>query len=269
MIDFVHLICDYAPGDMAWAEIRSAFSSQLGVNVRLHATAVKSFDTVGTGFVLAQLSLSPKELRATKLLVFANTAPRKDRTSPRKNNEGEGLLYARLKNGVIVVAVNSGYSLSFVRDEIVELWSTNVAEEGSQFRSRDYFPTIVGKVTADDLSCLVTKLSIEDNIPAPPPNAVAYIDSFGNLKTTIRTGDKIVSSLKEGMRVRIKIGYVIRGATVATGSFNVMEGDLAFTPGSSGHNGRYWELFVRSGSAWDEFAQPAAGSEIAIVEADQ
>jgi hypothetical protein len=268
MIDFVHLICDYAPGDMAWAEIRSAFSSELGVNVRLHATAVKSFDTIGTGFVLAQLSLSPEELRAKNLLVFANTAPRKDRTSPRENNEGEGLLFARLKNGVLIVAVNSGYSLSFVREEIEELWSTNVVEEGSQFRSRDYFPTIVSKVTADDFSCLVHKLSVAENIPPAPANAIAYIDSFGNMKTSIKTGDKLVSSLKEGMRVRIKIGSIIRGATVATGSFNVMEGDLAFAPGSSGHKGRYWELFVRSGSAWEEFGRPASTTPLTIEKSE-
>jgi hypothetical protein len=268
MIDFVHLICDYAPGDMAWAEIRSVFTSKLGVNVRLHATAVKSFDTISTGFVLAQLSLAPEELRAKKLLVFANTAPRKDRTVPRHNNEGEGLLYARLKNDVIVLAVNSGYSLSFVRDDIVELWSTNVVEEGSQFRSRDYFPIIVGKVTADDLSCLVHKLTVNENIPPPPTNAIAYIDSFGNIKTTMRTGDKIVSSLISGMRVRVRIGSIVRGATVATGSFNVMEGDLAFSPGSSGHQGRYWELFTRSGSAWEEFGRPAPTSEVTIEQAD-
>ncbi len=264
MIDFVHLVCDYAPGDMAWAEIRSAFSSELGVSVRLHATAVKSFDTIGTGFVLAQLSLAPEELRAKKLLVFANTAPRKDRHTPRENNEGEGLLYARLKNGVLVVAVNSGYSLSFVRDEIVELWSTNVVEAGSQFRSRDYFPRIVGQVVSDDLSCLVNQLAVAENIPAPPESVVAYRDSFGNLKTTIKTGDKTVMALKEGMRIKIKIGSIVRAATVATGSFNVLEGDLAFAPGSSGHKGRYWELFVRSGSAWEEFGRPASGSEVII-----
>jgi hypothetical protein len=44
----------------------------------------------------------------------------------------------------------------------------------------------------------------------------------------------------------------------------VMEGDLAFAPGSSGHDNRYWELFTRSGSAWDEFANPPTGSVIHI-----
>jgi hypothetical protein len=268
MIDFVHLICDYAPGDMAWAEIRSVFSVKLGGSARLHATAVKSFDTIATGFVLGQLSLGPEDLRPKHLLVFANTAPRKDRHTPRENNEGEGLLYARLNNGVAVLAVNSGFSLSFVRKEIVELWSTHARDEGSQFRSRDYFPIIVDQVVKEDWSCLAHQLTVDDTIPPAPSNTVAYIDSFGNLKTTIRTGDPLIASLKSGMRVKIKIGSVMRAATVATGSFNVMEGDLAFSPGSSGYQGRYWELFTRGGSAWDEFAHPATGSEITIVQAD-
>ena len=268
MIEFVHLICDYAPGDMAWAEIRSVFTAKLGGDVRLHATAVKSFDTMSTGFILGQLSLAPDELRPKNLLVFANTAPRKDRRTPREKNEGEGLLYASLKNGVTVLAVNSGYCLSFITPDIIELWGTKVREEGSQFRSRDYFPIIMEKIVHKDFTCLNHQLSIEQTIPAVPPNAVAYIDSFGNLKTTIRSGDPLVSNLTAGTRIKVKIGAVLRTATVATGSFNVMEGDLAFAPGSSGYERRYWELFTRGGSAWDEFMHPPTTSEITIIRSD-
>jgi len=258
------LICDYAPGDMAWAEISSVFAANLGTQVKMHLTSVRSFDTIATGFVLAQLSLAEEQHHPKKMLVFANTAPRKDRHTPKVNNEGEGLLFAKLKNGVSVVAVNSGYSMSFIMPAIAELWSTNAEEHGSQFRSRDFFPQIVRSVAVEDLSCLKHRLDPENTIPEVPSNVVAYIDSFGNLKTTMRTGDKLVSSLTSGMRVKIKIGSVIRAATVATGSFNVMEGDLAFAPGSSGQDRRYWELFTRGGSAWEEFHHPATGSEITI-----
>jgi len=264
MIDFVHLICDYAVGDLAWAEIVSAVTAHLPANVRMHLTSVRSFDTISTGFALAQISLAPQKLRPNNLLVFANTAPRKDRRDPKLNNEGEGLLYAKLKNGVSVVAVNSGFSFSFLRDEVAELWSTNAEEEGSQFRSRDFFPRIVGLACAGDLSFRENRLDPTVLIPKLLPNAVAYVDSFGNLKTTIRNGDPVVSPIASGTRVKIRIGNVIRTATVATGSFNVMEGDLALAPGSSGHDKRYWELFVRGGSAWHEFSQPSTGSKIVI-----
>jgi hypothetical protein len=269
MTDFVHLVCDWGTGDLAWAELVSAFTAKLPAGVRIHKTSIKSFDTISTGFAVAQISLAPKELRPANMLVFANTAPRKDHSDPKKNNEGEGLLYAKLKNGVDLVAVNSGFSLSFLRDEIAELWSTNAKQEGSQFRSRDFFPAVVHAAVAGDFSFRLKQLDASQSVPAPPPSAVAYIDSFGNLKTTIRSGDPIVNSIASGTRLRVRIGSIIRAATIATGSFNVMEGDLALAPGSSGYERPYWELFTRGSSAWDEFGHPTTGSKISIVVSSQ
>lgn len=268
MVELIHLICDWGNGDLAWAELTSALAAKLPSSVRLHMTSIKSFDTISTGFAVAQVGLAPLELRPAKMLVFANTAPRKDHSDPKIDNEGEGLLYAKLNNGVDLIAVNSGFSLSFLRDEIVELWSTNAQEQGSQFRSRDFFPEIVHAAVAGDYSFRRTKLDASQLVPTPPPSSIAFVDSFGNLKTTIRSGDPLVSSVAAGARLRVRIGSVIRAATVATGMFNVMEGDLAFAPGSSGQERRYWELFSRGGSAWDEFGHPTAGSKVSIKPAD-
>jgi hypothetical protein len=261
---FVHLICDYASGDMAWAEVVAAMKAKLPANAFMHLSTVGSFETLSTGFVLAQASLADANLRPENLIAFANCAPRKDRRTARINNEGEGLLYGLLNNGVEIVAVNSGYSLSFVREQIVELWSTDAEEHGSQFRSRDFFPRIVGALAHKDYGFKLHKLDPLEIIPTPPEQVVGYIDSFGNLKTTTRSKDKVVANLEAGERVKVIINGVIRTATVATGSFNVMEGDLAFSPGSSGQDNRYWELFKRGSSAWHEFAKPAVGSQIII-----
>ncbi len=262
---YLHLVCDYAPGDLAWAEVWSAFSSTLPDDVKMHITSVRSFDTIATGFILAQLGMSPPNFRPENVLVFGNCAPRKDLRQARQDNEGEGLLYGILKSGVKILAVNSGFSLSFIRSEFEELWSTTAEDRGSQFRSRDYFPNLVGSLVRGDQSCLLHRLEPASTIPEAPKETIAYIDSFGNLKTTIRTGDPILSSLKSGTRIKVTIGSVIRTATVASGSFNVLEGDLAFAPGSSGYDKRYWELFKRGGSAWQEFAEPANGTKIQII----
>ncbi|MBK7748775.1 MAG: SAM-dependent chlorinase/fluorinase [Candidatus Obscuribacter sp.] len=264
MSSFIHLVCDYASGDLAWAEIMAALSCKLHDDTRIHTTSVMPFDTVATGFIVAQLALSARELRPKNLLVFANCAPRKDKKDARPGNEGEGLLFATLKNGVQVVAVNSGYSLSFVRDQVQEVWSTNVEEAGSQFRSRDFFPLAVSKASRGDFSFRNKKLAVLDVVPEPPSSVIGYIDSFGNIKTTIRAGDPLVSELVAGTRLKVTIGSHMSTATVASGSFNIMEGDLAFAPGSSGHENRFWELFKRGGSAADEFGHPAPGSPIKI-----
>lgn len=260
----VHVVADYSPGDLAFSEMISALSRHLPAGWDWHATAVGSFDTIAAGFVTAQLGLQDESLRAPKTIIYTNSAPRKDRVIPRHNNEGEGLLFGILSNTVPVVIVNSGYSLSFIRESLSELWSVHVDKAGSQFRSRDLFPPIVGMVAKDDYSFKDEQLDPLKVIPAPPVSVIGYVDSFGNFKTTMRDGDKEVANLKAGDKVKISINGVIRVATVATGSFNVDEGDIAFAPGSSGHNKRYWEIFQRGGSAWETFQQPRVGTHLEL-----
>ncbi|HEY9789164.1 MAG TPA: hypothetical protein V6D22_02115 [Candidatus Obscuribacterales bacterium] len=268
MKSMVHIICDYAPGDMAWAEVLSAINAVLPEEWHTHLTSVGSFETISTGFVLAQVALAEPPLRPENLIVFANCAPRKDLRHARANNEGEGLLYGTTRNNVGIIAVNSGYSMSFVRDELTQLWSIKVDHGGSQFRSRDNFPRIVGQAAKDDRSFLWHQLNPKEHIPDPPAESIAYVDSFGNFKTTFREGDEVLKKLTPGQRIKVTIGALIRTATVASGSFNVMEGDLAFAPGSSGHARRFWEIFQRGGSASASFAHPPVGSKITIAPAD-
>jgi hypothetical protein len=162
------------------------------------------------------------------------------------------------------MAVNSGYSLSFVREDLAELWKITVDTGGSQFRSRDNFPQLVGRAARGQIDFLVEKLSPTDVIPPPPPAAVGYIDSFGNLKTTMRDGAVELKGLEPGQRVMVSINDVEMAVTVASGSFNVQEGDIALSPGSSGHGCKYWEIFQRGGSAWQTYRKPRPGSHISI-----
>ena len=265
MKSLLHVICDYAPGDMAWAEVMSAVHAQIPGEWATHQTSVGSFDTISTGFVVAQLALAESTMRPPKLVLFANCAPRKDLTKARTNNEGEGLLYAALNNDVDVLIVNSGYSMSFLKNEIKKLWSVKVDAGGSQFRSRDNFPRVLGQLVSGDNSFMWHELNAGECIPDAPIDAVAYIDSFGNQKTTIRDGDPRLKQLAPGQRIKVIINGVTRTATVATGSFSVMEGDLAFAPGSSGHTLRYWEFFQRGGSASAEFDRPHVGEKIQLI----
>lgn len=257
----VQIIADYAPGDLAVAEVIGALSGELSGEYRWHFTSVQSFDTVSTGFAVAQLGLQGTE-KGT--IIYANCAPRQDLATARHNNEGEGLLFGILENGTPVVVVNSGYSLSFIRENLKELYKTNANSGGSQFRSRDIFPRVVGQVAKGDLSFCGDKLDPERVIPAPPSSAIAYVDSFGNLKTTIRDGDPIVRNLEPGQRIHATIQGIERTLTVAAGSFNVEEGDIAFAPGSSGYGQRFWEIFQRGGSAFESYGKPRVGTRIAL-----
>jgi len=264
MQKLIHMILDYAPGDLACAEVVSALAAQIPGDYHWHVTSVVSFDTISTGFVMAQLGMQSTALRPSETLIYANCAPRKDRSEARVNNEGEGFLYGVLKNGVRVLAVNAGHSCSFIRDDLAELWTIAVDCSGSQFRSRDNFPQLVGRAAREERGFLLKQLDPHTVIPATPLSAVGYIDSFGNLKTTIRDGDAELCDLRPGQRLLVSINGVEMAVTVATGSFNVQEGDIALSPGSSGHSRKYWEIFQRGGSAWHTYRKPRPGTHIAI-----
>lgn len=260
----LHIVADYKAGDLAFSEVSSALQRHLPAAVSQQVTSVGSFETVATGFVLAQLGLQREELRAPDTFLFANCAPRRDRATPRRDNEGEWLLYGKLSNGVPFAVVNSGYSLSFMRDEIAELWSVNIPEGGSQFRSRDLFPPIVGKMMKGELDFRKSRLDPLEIVPPFPDKVVGYIDCFGNLKTTVREGDAATLDLHEGEKLQITINGITRPAIVARGSFNVQEGELALAPGSSGHGRRFWELFERGRSAERSFNFPRSGDGIEL-----
>jgi hypothetical protein len=127
---------------------------------------------------------------------------------------------------------------------------------GSQFRSRDLFPETAAAIALGDPDALAEEVD-PAAIPEVPERSVAYVDGYGNLKTTI-------ASPATGS-VRVNIGGVEREASASDGSFEVGEGELAFAPGSSGWGETRWmELFLRGGSAWEAFGQPAVGADIAV-----
>jgi hypothetical protein len=264
MRGLVHIIADYSPGDLAFAEMVSALMKELPDNYHTWGTSVASFDTIALGFEVAQLGLQDKSLRPENTIIYANCAPRRDRDDARRDNEGEGILFGHLTNGVPVLVVNSGYSLSFVRNALSELWTVNVERGGSQFRSRDIFPPLVGKIARRELDFLGTKLEPTSVTPEAPYGVIGYVDSFGNIKTTFRQGDPLLDKLTPGQHIRVTIHGVTRPAIFSSESFSVADGETAFGPGSSGRDKRYYEIFRRGESIHQAFKMPPVGSRVVI-----
>jgi S-adenosylmethionine hydrolase len=114
-------------------------------------------------------------------------------------------------------------------------------------------------IAKDDFSLLGEAFKPEQ-IPDPPSDRVAWIDGYGNIKTTIPSS---TLNLEPQSKIVIRIGDVVSDAIYSDGSFKVPEGTLAFSPGSSGwvtpEGGeavRWMELFLRGGSAWERFGKP-------------
>lgn len=250
---FISLIADYGNGDPAFMEVTQRLLLGLP-DAQIHWLSVPPFSTLATGFWIAQLGLNAG---SPNRLIYHNCAPRQDDPEARRDNEGEGLTYALLPNGVKVVGVNAGYTLSFIKDHAKVLHTVNVSRGGSQFRSRDVFPNAATAIAQDNFELLGEQIALAQ-IPDAPLDRIAWVDGYGNIKTTI-PGDRV--QLEREAKVVIRIGDVVSDAIYSDGSFKVPEGTLAFAPGSSGWEvdgspRRWMELFLRGGSAWERFGRP-------------
>ena len=266
----VHIVADYGAGDLAFAEVVQRICRYLPY-ARSVLTPVPEFATLAAGFCVAQLGLNEAP---PGTLIFHNVAPRADDEQPRRANAGERLAFARLPTGVSVIGVNAGYTFSFVRDEAVELRWVAVPAEGSQFRSRDVFPQAVAAIVQGDRQALAEPLAPTE-VPDVPEGVIAYIDGYGNLKTTLSA---IAGVSTESRSVRLRIAGREHQAMAGQATFAVAPGQLALAPGSSGWSTsgtqpgtgssevRWMEVFLRGGNAWRTFGCPAIGDEVEIVE---
>lgn len=261
---YISLIADYGIGDPAFAEVTQRLSMALP-SAQISLVSVPPFSTLATGFWVAQLGLNPGP---TERLIYHNCAPRQDDAKPRSDNEGEGLTYVLLPNGVKVVGVNAGYTLAFIKDHAQVLHTVKVSRGGSQFRSRDVFPSAAAAIAQEDFSLLGETLN-SSQIPDAPTDRVAWVDGYGNIKTSIPAH---TVNLDPEAKVIIRVGDVVSDAVYSDGSFKVPEGTLAFAPGSSGWQAahsdnsiRWMELFLRGGSAWERFGKPRVNQSVTIL----
>ncbi len=259
----LHVIADYAPMSQEFGEIlQRIWSQNWDLDLTIIPTSVPSLDTVGTGFLTYQLALGENP---PGTMLYVNTAPRKERRTGMEDNAGEKLVWARLENGVELVAVNSGYTLSLLRESIVELRRLEVPHSGSQFRSRDFFPPVVSDLLHHRTTERLRESLAPGDIPGFPESAVMWIDGFGNIKTSVRRSSDFARRL-EGAKVHISIGGKRATALVTGVAFSVDEGELAWSVGSSGHDDPFMEIFLRGGSAADLFDHPRPGMEVILSE---
>lgn len=259
----VHIIADYGTGDLAFAEVVQRIKIHLP-DAEPVLVPVPPFCTLAAGFCIAQLGL---HTGPPGTLIYHNVAPREDDEEARPENAGERLAYARLPTGIRVIGVNSGYALSFIKDVAEKFrWAASPAQ-GSQFRSRDVFPQAAAAIALGLPTALGDEIDAHA-LPSPPSSVIAYVDGYGNLKTTIAHNAK---KIRRGKRMRVRINGFEHEAIVNDGTFAVRQGELAFAPGSSGWKTgqqgelRWMEIFLRGGNAWDLFKRPAIGSTISIA----
>jgi hypothetical protein len=256
----VHLVADYGPGDLAFAEVRQRIALALP-GAAVHETPVAPFDTLSAGFCVAQLALTDGP---AERMVVHNVAPRRDQPGPRPANEGERFCAGHTRAGVLVVGPNAGFSFSFCAGELPELYYLDIPSGGSQFRSRDLLPHALPGLAAHHRHVVAGPVPAAA-VPAVPDSVIAYIDGYGNLKLTLER-----APAPAGSRVLVRVGHASATAIVGDGTFAVAEGELALAPGSSGwvradgSRRCFLELLLRGGSAAQRFGEPAVGTRVEI-----
>ena len=256
MSTFVHLIADYGAGDPAFSEVAHRLRHE-DPEITVQPTEVEPLSTVATGFWIAQLGLHNPVFE--DLMVYSNTAPRTEETTPGRSDEGGQLCYLELDNGVPVVAVEAGYNLSFVRDHVREFRVVETPADAGQFRSRDVFPERVVALANGDRDSLGESLSTE-RIPPRPERTVCHVDGYGNVKTSVRW-----SEFDPAEEVTVELNGVTRDVAVRDGASAVAEDSLGLIPGSAGGEDPYVALFLRGGSAAAAFDGPRPGDTFRVA----
>ena len=147
----VEVIADYGGGhstDHAFSEVRNHFL-RFDKNILIRTISehpVYAFSTIETGFWIAQEGLHSEH---SELVIFSNTAPRGD--IKWHGEERQSFVCGILDNDIPIFAVNAGYNLSFVKDRLRGLWEVICPNEGTQFRSRDYYPEATMAILRDNI----------------------------------------------------------------------------------------------------------------------
>lgn len=263
----IEVIADYGGGhstDHAFAEVRNHFFRfDKDKKIRLVSEhPVYAFSTVETGFWIAQEGLHSEH---KDLIIFSNTAPRGDISW--KGESSQYFVCGLLDNGIPVFAVNAGYNLSFIKNRLQGLWLVDCSNEGTQFRSRDYYPEAVMSILMGDTSKIGSEVSTKDILDIPQFK-LASVDGYGNLKTTIKRedlGQDILSS--KILRITVN-GYsqlVIN--TLASSPLLSKSFDLCLVQGSSGgKTTNYLEIVRLMARACDDFNTPGPWDDMKAIE---
>ena len=252
----IQLIADYGVGDPAFAEVIQKLTF-LDRHIRVSAISVPPFSTVATGMWISQFA----SVNAfSGLIVYSNTAPRSKASDKETKMLGGKLVHTKLDNGTVVIAVHTGYCLSFIKTSIKTLHIVNVANVGSQFRSRDYYPDAVIGIAEGDQKYIGEEIAVS-TIPDAPKNLIGFVDGYGNLKTTMRRSQNTIAI---GTNVNITVNGVTKQGVVSDETYKVKDGEVSFAAGSTGGEDRFMEIWVRAGSAWRAFGKPKVETEFVV-----
>lgn len=228
----IQVIADFGGGlttDHAFEEVKNHFFRFDTANIirTVSEHPVYAFSTIETGFWIAQMGLHSDH---PGLVIFSNTAPRGDVKWIGENTQR--FVCGILDNGIPIFAVNSGYNLSFVKERLKGLWEVKVPNEGTQFRSRDYYPEATMAILKGEIERTGKEIDLK-KIPNIPSFSVASVDGYGNLKTTILRSE-LSGVIQNSKMLRVSVHGISHFVLNTLAGLHGKTGDLCLVVGSSG-----------------------------------
>ncbi len=294
------ILTDYPRDDLAHDEVHQSLVTacvKRGVwPANIDVGSIPSLDTIVAGFKTAQLVFNSQ--LGYGHIFHTNCAPRKNIVSVQ--SKGEKIVLGMTRTGVVLLVVNSGYTLAPFYEAVhageITFYQTSVPDAGSQFRSRDYFPDAMADLTLhmserlkilgkDQIRKLLQAHAFHEilkgleylgdplnlsSFPHLPDGCVYYIDNFGNIKLNSKH-QKLVNFYPPGTPLVVALGNTVNDVVVGDTGFSMGEGVMAITSGSSGWSvGRegksmFSEIFLRGDRAETHFPGVKSGDQIVAM----
>ena len=229
MTPLVHLVADYGPGDLSYAQAVQRVAL-FAPEAQLCPTVVAPGDTLAAGLSAAALALAGGP--DGRVVVHDVCGEPRDRR----------LWIGRTRDGALVLGADRGWAWSFVAPALCALCALDVRADADVAlavrRALTRHPHAICAVI--DRAC----------VPTPPERVLVWTDRVGNLQTTL------LAAPAERVLVRID-GH---GEPARVGD-DPARGELVLQPGARGLK----RLAVGGGSAAERFGGPAAGTPVEVT----
>jgi len=132
----------------------------------------------------------------------------------------------------------------------------------TQFRSFEFLPRVAKAVMMDGRSLPGNQVSLADHCGENSLDVVAFVDCFGNLKTTILPEDL---NFECGQFVKLEVGATVEDVMCYSRLKDIPNDELGLTIGSSGlGKHRFMELMVQGKSAAAKFGAKV-GTSVRLI----
>lgn len=268
------VIADWASDTVNCQEVRTAVEGFLkDVSITPNISFVSSTpSTIHTSFIMKQIiDIEERYGRPLETVIFQNTDPRIQTKESVEQAKGAEFIVVRLKSGMYICGPNAGYDFSMIKDNIDEVYHYEGLEKGTQFRSRDLYSRICAHLMdymEDELDFNEVSSNI---IPEVEGYYVVHLDSYGNIKTNIRSST-FKGKYEIGEEVTVTINNVQKKIKFVSNLFGGTPGELVIYPGSSGSREdpflevSVWRHFTEENptTGIHAFNHPRPGAEVKI-----